>query len=279
MFRWGAGLSSLLALTGCASTQLNYNTADIAASVDSVYLNQTLSNLSKTIENNFALPSQVDLAAGQVQTSNSITPSANFPLAESVTRNGLHALSQTVWPNAGMTVAASDGWQQNWTIQPVIDGDDLRNLRALYRYVVVEDADIRREYKPAATLDGNKYVPDPYALQEPHCVLCGPRLIPNKTLHKGWLYWTSDPGSPVLGRLPPPGAATVRLGHFGAHELLMTERDYQAGYLQDFVLFVMGAGGGPSGGGKGGAGGNPKKRYNLNLGINPGIQPIQPTTP
>jgi hypothetical protein len=61
----GVGLAALAAisLAGCASTQLNYNTLDIAGSVSSLYTKQVLSNLSKYIDEPEGLPAQVDIAA------------------------------------------------------------------------------------------------------------------------------------------------------------------------------------------------------------------------
>jgi hypothetical protein len=62
----------LVFLSGCASTQLNYNTLDVARSVESIYTRQALANLSKYIDEPNAIPSQLDLLQGTVQTSNSI---------------------------------------------------------------------------------------------------------------------------------------------------------------------------------------------------------------
>jgi hypothetical protein len=266
-----------LIVGGCASVQLGYNTLDVGGSVNSLYINQTLENLSRTIDDHFAIPSQIDLAAGTVQTSNSIAPQVSFPLSNTVTRNGANVVTSIVRASTNMNVNASDAWQQSWTIAPIIDGDSLRNLRALYRNVVTPEADLRREYVPARIKSGQTYVYDPYALAEPHCVLCGPHLVPNRKLVRGWLYWSSDIGSPTPERLPPPGVSTVRLGRYGTHELLMTQMDYDAGYLQDFVLFVMGASGdtgASSGGDKGGAKGGGGKRFNVIIPqqINPQIQ-------
>jgi hypothetical protein len=260
-----SGLASFLMLAGCASTQLNYNTLDIAKSVESLYLSQALENLSKTIDNPTLIPSQVDIAAGTVQTSNLISPSLNFPLSKSITRSGADVVTSTVLAGSTATAAANDGWVQTWTISPITDGNNLRNLRALYRYVVVADADLRREYRPPLALENGQFVPDKYSLQKPHCVLCTRRLIPNETLHKGWLYWTSDLGSYVPPRLPPPGVAVIDLGHWGRHELFISAEDYQNGYLDNFVLFIMGAGPGPSApSAKGGAGGGAAgKRFEL----------------
>jgi hypothetical protein len=259
-------IACALFLTGCASAQLNYNTLDIAESVGSLYVRQALINLSRTIDNPTSIPSQIEIAAGSVQTSNSITPSINEPLTKAITSSGTGAVTSTVLAGSALNIGASNGWQQNWTISPITDGDNLRNLRALYRYVVV-GSNLREEYRPPLSLKNDKYVFDPYALQQPHCVLCTAALIPNRKLHTGWLYWTSDNPS-VPARLPPEGVEIVDLGHWGKHELFMSAESYQRGYLSDFVLFVMGVGAGPTetaaAGGKGGGGGGAaSKRYEL----------------
>jgi hypothetical protein len=257
-------LSGVLAATGCASTQLNYNTLDIASTVESVYTRQILMNLSRTIDEPYAMPSQIDLSAGVIQTSNSVTPSTTTPLSRTITRNGLDVVTTAVTAGTTATVGVGDTWQQNWTISPISDANTLRNLRALYRYVVW-GADLVDEYHiPRMAKDGS-YRINPYMLEQPHCVLCkepAGKLQPNDNLHRGkWLYWTSYGGSVAPERLPPPGVAVVNLGHYGNHDLLMLAEHYYKGYLSDFTLFMLpnavpsetankpGGPGGPGGGG------------------------------
>jgi hypothetical protein len=137
----------------------------------------------------------------------------------------------------------------------------------LYRYAVFEEADLRREYRPPLVQKKGKYSLDPYALLEPQCVLCTAKLVPNRNLHKAWIYWSSNnPNAP--GRMPAPGIEVVSLGLWGNHELYVSQDAYRSGYLDDFVLFIMGAGAGPSdasaaSGGKGGGGGSVNKRFDL----------------
>ena len=69
------------ALAGCAGTQLKYNTLDIASTVTAIHTNQVLENLSRFIDEPYALPSQVDITSGTIQTSNSITPTVTSPLS------------------------------------------------------------------------------------------------------------------------------------------------------------------------------------------------------
>ena len=134
-------------VAGCASTQLNYNTLDLASTVDSLVTKQVLDNLSKTIDNPMAIPAQVDLAAGSATTSNSITPNISDPYTRALTATNTFtsAAASTVTNTTTSTVThasspqsaglnVSDTWQQNWTISPVTGSDDLRRLRAIYRY-------------------------------------------------------------------------------------------------------------------------------------------------
>lgn len=102
----------------------------------------------------------------------------------------------------------------------------------------------------------------------------------NNRLHKGWLYWTTDSGAlaagePARGPRPvshypdprcnaPDECKAHSLGHYGNHELLMTEADYRRGVLGDFLLFLLPqadprppaapTSGGSQGGGGGGSG-------------------------
>jgi hypothetical protein len=134
-------------LAGCASTQLNYNTLDLASTVDSLVTKQVLDNLSKIIDNPLAIPAQVDLAAGTATTANSVTPTFTDPISQAATITNsvvstvaatvTKARTDTLTSASGaksLGIGASDTWTQTWTIAPVTGPDDLRRLRALYRY-------------------------------------------------------------------------------------------------------------------------------------------------
>ena len=230
------GLFLCIFTTGCASTQLNFNTLDIAESIAPVYTRQALANLSKIIDEPMAIPSQLDIPNGTIQTSNSVTPSITSPLSHATTENAAHVPTQFVTAGAGATLNASDAWQQNWNVSPVIDANALRNLRALYRFVVY-GSNLREEYHVSRVFKGGKLVPDPYFLKEPQCVLCGPSQAINERLRSQWLYWT---GVGALGERPPPSdVSVVDLGHYGNHELFMLRQDFLSGYLSDFTLFIL----------------------------------------
>lgn len=223
----------LVSLTACASEQLNFNTLDIANSVGDVYTREVLLNLSRFIDNPHAVPSFIDLSAGTVQTSNTITPSVGTPLSRSLTSGPTGALTSGMLAGSTFNLSATDNWQQNWNVGPVNDANILRNFQALYRNAVgFPDASLRSEYRTPWAMKEGKPTPDAFASQYPHCVKCPDGLNPK--LKRGWLYWNGEGYSKRL-----PNEELVDLGHFGSHELYMTKADYKAGVLSDFVLFML----------------------------------------
>jgi hypothetical protein len=244
-------LIPVMCVAGCASTQLNYNTLDLSSNIDSLVTKQALVNLSKFIDDPNAIPSQVDLSAGTIQTSNAITPSVTFPLTNQVAEG--FQLAKAVTTLSGTTTTAGAGaglsgtniQQQNWNVSPLTDANTLRNLQALYKYAVY-GYPLRDDYTPSRIFFNNEFFPDPYQLQPPHCVLCtnnsykaltkNPSLHVNPKLHHNWIYWTADPNNPFG---PPPGEPLIDLGYYGSHELYMTKSDYDAGVLTNFVFFLL----------------------------------------
>lgn len=233
----------LCLLCGCVSGQLNFNTVDISSSLADLYTRQVLSNFSAYIDNPQVLPSMADLSAGTIQTSNTVTPSITGPFSHAITRGPTGAITSTMLSGASVSASASDSWQQNWNVVPVTDANTLRNLRGIYRYALY-GTDLNSEYHVPRIITGRKLVADPYWLQLPQCIICKPTgykgaSYVNPKLKVGWMYWTSDPGSPAQPRLPPSDIALVHLGHYGSHELIMTADDFRAGYLSDFILFIL----------------------------------------
>jgi hypothetical protein len=160
-----------LALISCASTQLNYNTRDLASTVDTLITDQVLQNLSKFIDSVHAIPSQVAIINGAVTTANSITPTVTAPLnlLSTVANTAATALaapptttitnaSTLTRANAGLSVAASDQWSQTWGIVPVTDPEQLRRLRVLYQYGAsqIDQRDLQCNY---ATIVGKDTAP------------------------------------------------------------------------------------------------------------------------
>jgi hypothetical protein len=265
---WAAGgrhMSRLLTvscaffITGCASAQLNFNTLDIASSVSDLYTKQVLINLSRIIDDRDALPSQLDITGGVVQTNFSVTPNVSSPLSRSITRTAAGVISGSATAGASASLNISDSSQQNWSVAPVSESNSLRNLRALYRYAAYGGN--LSDYTPSFTIDSKQQrVNDPFFTSLPHCVKCAiegnKSLVKNPKLGPGkWLYWTTDLGVSVPERLPPPGEAVIELGHYGNHTLMILQRDRE--YLSEFVLFTMPVNE-PDGGAKGDKKGSPR---------------------
>lgn len=245
------GIYLMLVISGCASTQLNYNAVEISATIDSIYTRETLNNLAKFIDDPAAIPSQVMMVGGTVQTVNTVNPSVTFPLTAQLAKtatssaSGLTLVSANTTAGAGAGVSGTNTAQQNYTISPLNDANTLRNQQALYRHAVFGTSLINN-YHPPRIFFQDKFYDDPYQLQLPHCVLCAvkqgvftgeqrPRVFVNRDLKAKWLYWDSDPYLPELVST----GDVIDLGQFGGHELFMRRTDYNGGVLTSFVIFTL----------------------------------------
>ena len=197
-----------LALSGCASWQLNRNTVDLATSSSDLVTNQVISNLAKFRADAFAIPSQVSIPSGSATTTNSITPTISIPIGVSATTALANAAAAPlflagtrthVMPNTTLGGSAADQWSQNWTLAPLQDPDQLRRLRALYRFGAgqTDKAQFACEYplvqkapdssatqssdgKAGPTIiytkkecaNDNVGTPDPAFLRPPGCIFC-----------------------------------------------------------------------------------------------------------
>jgi hypothetical protein len=124
----------LFLISGCASTQLNHNTMDLASTTDDLLQRQVLHNLERFIDSDAAIPAQIVITSGAASTTNSLTPSISAPFANGV--NG----TQVTRPAITGSLSASDTWSQNWGFAPINDVYQMRRLSALYRYAVDGDA-------------------------------------------------------------------------------------------------------------------------------------------
>jgi hypothetical protein len=281
-----AVLSVAVAVHCCASTQLNYNTLDLASTADHLLTGQVLHNLALFIDSDAAIPSQIVINGGTATTANTITPSFSTPLSKAVTLGtsiaaaGTGAITSTSLTNSGVTAAktlsvgASNVATQNWAYDPVSDADQLRRLHALYRFAVEGNdkvsaqATLIRDYPLVYRQDKNgNLIIDDHALKGPNCVVCvcahggykrsdAPKscLAPNRrllpTTGRRWLLWTSLPGANRPSSNPPPSENDFLLGQYGFY-LLYVDLN-QADRLSQFELFIAAAATSapsPSGGG------------------------------
>lgn len=162
-------------LTGCASTQLEVNTLDLAASTDSLLIKQVKYNLSQFIDNPAAIPAQVSLSSGTASTSYSVAPTFGSPLSTAVSATDTIAKTVGATNSTATTIvrtpstasqtlslSASDLWSQNWAFQPVTDPGKLRRLRALYAFAVDGDEGL--------LIDRYPLISKTVSLNEPICI-------------------------------------------------------------------------------------------------------------
>jgi hypothetical protein len=159
--RAGAAISFVAALGGCASTQLNYNTLELASTVGDIQTKQVLFNLSLLLDNPGAIPTHVDISSGTATTTNSVSPTFGMPMntassvVDTVAKVASATPSTTSTSQITSSVASStatvqlqDQWVQNWAYDPVVAGDELRRLRSLYKYALglIDDQRLIDEY-------------------------------------------------------------------------------------------------------------------------------------
>ena len=131
-----------LLVSGCASTQLNHNTLELATSVGNVQTQQVLYNLSLILDDPSAIPTHVTLSDGSASTNNSVQPQISSPLAQTISQTtataGFANQLQSTLSHTGMSasISAQNLYSQSWDYTPVTDGDELRRLRALYKYAL-----------------------------------------------------------------------------------------------------------------------------------------------
>jgi hypothetical protein len=126
--------------SGCASTQLNYNAADLASSLNSLTKRQIFFNLDQAINDPEFVPSQVTISIGTAQTANAITPSISVPLGPALATTNRFTTStgpssqfqnQVTTVGPGFGLSATDAWNQSWTMVPANSSNKIERLRTL----------------------------------------------------------------------------------------------------------------------------------------------------
>jgi hypothetical protein len=223
-------LSGML-LAGCVSTQLNENTLDLASTVAYLHRSQVIDNLGRFIDSADAIPAAVALTGGIVQVKNEIKPDWIHPY--SFLKTGLSPQNSTA---KELQLGFTDTWTENWNMAPVAEGEDLKRLRALYRYVVygdVNDCQARCSDRYNFEEDyRNTYIRDVQG--RPHKVEPVPRI--HAEIHTGWLYW-SEPGSSEAVLPRKPDVPVQSIGVYGTRTLYTTNR----GYFADFIIASLSA--------------------------------------
>jgi hypothetical protein len=118
-------------VSACTAWQTQVNTLDQVATIDDIRYSQLLTNLSAAIDQGDSVPSQ------GVPSSGTATTSATGILAFTFTQPfDFGHNTKTFTPTAMLN------WQNNWTITPISDPQDLQNLRALYGLVYRNDYEV-----------------------------------------------------------------------------------------------------------------------------------------
>ena len=137
-------------LSSCSTVLLNTNTLNLATTIDDLAIRQIVFNLAKVRENKWALPSQVQISAGQVLARTNVAPTITAPLNSALTGTAqvasqvvaaTGALTTTTTnintsnrPNVSAGVSGTVEDTENWNVVPVQDPDQLRRLRLVYQY-------------------------------------------------------------------------------------------------------------------------------------------------
>jgi hypothetical protein len=132
----GAGI---LAISGCASTQVNYNTLDIASTYDTLITKQIVFNIFKALENRFGVPAYVKVTAQSAGSTDGVNPTLAIPFSPQTTLTQTAASLVTgkslQTAARGLSLQVQAQWNQTYTLSPVDDPDQLRRLRSIYQYV------------------------------------------------------------------------------------------------------------------------------------------------
>jgi hypothetical protein len=117
--------------SACTAFQTQKNTLDQISTIDELRRSQLLTNISLAISNQDAVPSQGVPSNGTATTSATGMLGLTLAHAFAFARD-----TKTLSPTATLN------WQNNWSITPISDPQDLQNLRALYGLIYLKDADI-----------------------------------------------------------------------------------------------------------------------------------------
>jgi hypothetical protein len=116
----------IVTFSACTPQVLKENTLEQISTIDDMRYRQLLTNISSAIASPDSVPNQAVTSQGTATSSDTGMVSLQF---------GAHAQKQ-------ITPTVSTVWQDNWTITPVADPQDLRNLRAIYGLLYRTDADV-----------------------------------------------------------------------------------------------------------------------------------------
>ena len=141
--RAAAGCAACLFLFGCASTQLDFNTLDLASTIDDLVNGQVVYNLGKFAADPHSNPTQVAISSGSVSTTNQAdyqSLCSEYPLI--VTQGALpttNVQSDTGAWNAAATANTADAYRAYLRSYPYPYGFHVDAARELIRVLTQPD--------------------------------------------------------------------------------------------------------------------------------------------
>ena len=139
MFSRAFSWLSVIAVAGCASTEVNFNALDVASTYDTLLAKQVVFNVLKMYYDQYGIPAYVRIGTQTSQTTDAINPIFSFPFSPQTTlkllANGVVSGKALQTAGRGISLQAQVNRQQNYTLSPTIDPDQLRRLRSIYQYV------------------------------------------------------------------------------------------------------------------------------------------------
>ena len=139
----------MITLSACASTEVNYNTLDIAGTYDTILTKQVVFNILKTYNDRFSVPAYARVATQTSQTQDSANPTFTTPFnaQSTIMQTAASVVSGKAFQTAGsgISLQIQASRQQNYTLSPVVDPDQLRRLRTIYQYVTGKISDYQFE--------------------------------------------------------------------------------------------------------------------------------------
>jgi hypothetical protein len=129
-------------LLSCSTALVTENTLDVATTTDDLYTRQIIFNLVKIKQNQYALPSQVQIPSGYVTATTTINPAVSAPLAPMIaTTIGSSNTSAAITDSTAVTrpavapsLSGTATNNDNWNTTFLQDPQQLRRLRLLYQY-------------------------------------------------------------------------------------------------------------------------------------------------
>ena len=123
-------------LAGCAGPtglQLRADTEEMGPSFGYLQQRQILENVSRMIDNPWAMPGHIEVSSGNLQVQDQATFAWTLPFT-GLMGHGLREVDPSLQSQE----------QHSFIISPVTDGDDLRRLHAVYRYAICNDTGLFR---------------------------------------------------------------------------------------------------------------------------------------